>query len=288
QTKQPDLLLFGSSRCLGLHPNYNNLYGVNVSLFAGTIEDYYCIFRYAVDELKYPIKVVVLGLEPDLMLNSHPTDMMLIRNNKLNPWLIKKNVSVIQSFFREPLFLNELSSLLSIMTIRNSCKVVLQFYIKKLNIINETFASEKNSASNIQGNPFFKDLIYEKDSIDARLRQYKKIYTGAINIDPQRINYLYKFAQFAFDKRIRVIMFFPGYSMKFWEEMSKVPSFEKMHFALEDHIKEIEKQFEWKILDFRPGQSMGLSLDFFDGVHPTQKTVRIIDKTIEDLINHGI
>lgn len=290
QIQPPDLLVFGSSRCLRLRPNYNqNYYGVNASLFAGTIEDYYCILRYAIDDLKYPIKVIVVGLEPDLMLNSHPTDIMLIRNNKLNPWLEQKNnISGIQSFFQEPSCLKELSSILSIKTIRNSCKLVLQFYIKKINIVPDTSAEEKNSTSNMQENTLIEKFVSVKDSMDARLRQYKRIYSGGIDLDLNRINYLYKFAQFAFEKRIRVIMFYPGYSMKFWEEMSKLTSFKKMHLVLDGHIKKLKREYGWEILDFRPKHWIGPSLDFFDGVHPTNQTARIIDNTIKGLINHGI
>lgn len=82
--ESPNVLLFGSSRCLPLNPKWDKeLLCVNVSLYAGAIEDHYCILRFAVEELGIPVRIAVIGLEPDLLLSSHPIDPMLKKMESL-------------------------------------------------------------------------------------------------------------------------------------------------------------------------------------------------------------
>lgn len=288
QTQPPQLLLFGSSRVLNHRPNYHpDIHGANVSLYAGAIEDHYCILRYAVDQLKYPIKYVVLGLEADLMPKSHPISESLIRNKTLNRWLIQQPFT-IQSFLGELSYIKELSSLLSIITLKDSCKMIAKYFLKNIalrDFLTTAFVGESETlSSTLPG----KKMVLAKGSILARLRQYKTIYAGVSQVNPVRLKYLYKFAEFAKEKDILVILFRPGYSIEFWQEMSKINSFVRINREFDIYFEELKEQFGWHIIDFRPTYWKGTELDFKDGVHPTKRTNRIIDKAIKELINNVI
>jgi len=289
QIKPPQLLLFGSSRCLRQKPNYDpQIYGLNVSLYGGAIEDHYCIFRYAVEKLNYPIKFVVVGLEPALMAQSHPIKETLIRNKTLNRWLIQQKSSTVQTFFQEPSYIKELSSLLSIKTLMDSGKVVFKYILKITDVREASAATVANESDTSHSASLVEKIVAAKDSMQARLRQYKKIYTGVVLMDPVRVQYLYKFALFAQEKGIRVIIFKPGYSQKFGQEMNKLNSFKKMHRELDILLAQLKKQFGWNVIDFRPPHWRGPELDFFDGVHPSNETARILDRAIAKVINNAI
>ncbi|MFC1822448.1 hypothetical protein ACFL9T_07045 [Thermodesulfobacteriota bacterium] len=284
QTKEPQLLLFGSSRCINLHVDHiPNIHGINVALFAGAIEDHYCILRYAVEDLSYPIKYIVLGLEPDLMTNAHPIDTMLRRNEILNRWLEKSEQAPVQFGLTAPDYVKDLSSLLSLKTLMDSLRVLAKFLIKSLNL-REATAAEVPLDHKKEDVSWLQKIVDKKDSMEARLRQYKKLYSGATQIDAARQRYLYRLADFAQKRGIKVIMFYPGYSMEFWQQMCKITVFKKMHEGLDLHIQELVQKYEWDVIDFRPTYWKDPKLEYFDGVHPTRDTVKIIDNTIGDLV----
>ena len=304
QTLPPQLLLFGSSRVLKQSPNYHpEIHGVNVSVFAGAIEDHYSILRYAVDELKYPIKFAVIGLEADLMPGSHPINGFLSRSKKLNRWLIQKQFptldslviqeqsSTIQSFLGKPSYIKELSSLLSIITLGDSLKKIGKYFLIKRKISGSKKLSLKasdNESTNSLLAFIFNIIEAERQSMQARLRQYKTIYAGNPQVEPLRLQYLYKFAEFARERGIHVIAFKPGYSIGFWQEMNKISGFRKISRELDIHEKKIKKQFGWKFIDFRPTSWNGEEIDFPDGVHPSKRSISIIDNAIKEMLSNAI
>lgn len=283
-----ELLLFGSSRCLGLNANYHpDVPGMNVALYGGAIEDHYCILRYAVDDLKYNIKYIVVGLEPALFSNNHPINMSLERNKVLNRWLLNENRSRIQSYFQQPPYVSGIASLLSITSLKDSLKIVLKYILENIGVKEASAAAPPSRRTDGIGS-LFEKIAQAKDSMQARLRQYRKIYSGAAHLSEKRLRYLYQFARFAQGKGMQVIMFYPGYSMEFWEEMEKIHAFTKMHESLENQMEKIQQEYGWKIIDFRPKNWEGPELGFFDGVHPTKDTIQIIDETIGNVVNSVI
>ena len=283
----PKLLLFGSSRCLKFNPQYNSeLPGVNVALYAGAIEDHYCILRYAIDNNKYPIKVVVIGLEPDLMISSHPVDKMLAQNKQLSRWLNKSESVTIQSLFTPPKYIEEISSLLSIITLRHSLSVFFSYMQKIFNVREASASTSEKTQSSVSS--VLEKIIEERDSINARLRQYRSLYLGARELDTTRIDYLNRFAELTRKHKIRVIIFHPGYSKEFWDEMSKLKSFRHINNLLDTHIDNLRTKYGWEIVDFRPHKWAGQKLDFPDGIHPSGYAATLIDNKLESIVNYGL
>lgn len=294
QVKLPELLIFGSSRSLRLDPDrYQNGHGLNVALYAGAIEDHYCIYRYAADVLKFPVKTVVIGLDADLMGTTHPVDNMLVRNGKLKRWLLSSNDEGVQSFFRDPEFLAEISSLLSLTTLLDSGRLIFGRMIKMTKSVCVSSAMAAQVKENVDAgtvanasadSSIIGRITEAMDSVGARLRQFKKLYVGSVGLDPLRVKYLDAFAKMTAQRGIRVIAFYPGYSPAFWESMKELPSFLKMHAALEMKLESYRSIYDWKVIDFRPPHYNGPALDFFDGVHPTNETAKTIDNLIRNHI----
>ncbi|WP_139168992.1 hypothetical protein [Desulfobacula phenolica] len=284
QWNKPDVMLFGSSRSMSLKPNFGKeSIGVNAALFAGAIEDHYCILRYSVESLSFPLRFAVIGLEPDLFLSTHPIDPMLIKNKRLGRYLEKKNISIIQAFFKQPGYVDEVASLLSFTTSKNSCKIIFGFLMDHFDPKGAITDIKQISSSGLTG--YLLEIIKKKkDSMTARLRQYKKLYSGAVAIDADRLRYLYRFADYAKKNSIAVVAFYPGYSRGFWNEMINIDAFIKSNQKLDQEMMKLKKLYGWRLIDFRPGKFKGSELQFFDGVHPTKQTTLIIEKIISNKV----
>jgi hypothetical protein len=285
----PNVLLFGSSRCLSLNPNYGpNHVGLNVALYGGAIEDYYSILRYAVEEMKDPVRWVVMGLEADLMVSSHPIDPMLRKNKKLSKYLKEQRLKSFQSLFSAPEYVEGLASLLSLRTLEDSFRVIFGVLMRHFGIreASANLGEEGDEQLGIAGR-IFGEIVEQKDSMEARLRQYKALYSGSVTLDRDRIDYLRRFAAYAEANRIRVLLFFPGYSESFWKEISKSDAFENAQRTLGEEVAKLANQYGWRVLDFRPGNWVGPNLEFFDGVHPTKETIKIINRSIEGALEDG-
>lgn len=145
---------------------------------------------------------------------------------------------------------------------------------------------ESDSAQSSQGltGEILQKFAETRDSMDARLRQYKTLYSGATYLDPVRLKYLESFAEYAQSKNISVIIFLPGYSKEFWTEMIQIEAFGKIHRSMDEAVHRIGSKYGWKIVDFRPDAWNGPELVFFDGVHPTKPTAQVIDTAIGEVI----
>jgi hypothetical protein len=289
----PRVLLFGSSRCLRLRPHFGDQApALNVALYGGAAEDHYAIFRHALDDLKFPLKSIILGLEPELMLTSHKTEIMLLRNPTLSRWLEKSQPEGLQAYFREPTYVREISVLLSLRTLRHSTSLLVDYLIESKLSPSKTGEGklENKALENIEGkdDSLLGDFLRSKDSVQARLRQYKSLFSGVVRLDELRLRYLHRIGEVAKERGIQVFVFFPGYSPEFWQEMFVTEGFQDVHRAFQTEIEHLVREFGWRIIDFRPPYWRGPVLDYFDGVHPTKDSARKIDKAIEDLVRDEI
>ena len=288
QSVKPDLILFGSSRTMPLKPDFGReLRGVNAALFAGAIEDHYCILRYSVEKLNFSLRYAVIGLEPDLLLSSHPIDPMLVKNKSLGQYLEKKKKSPIQDFFKQPAFVDEIASLLSLTSLKNSCKIIFSFLMNLFNPKSAIADAHPEESTGIVSGLL--EIVEEKkDSMEARLRQYKTLYSGVTSIDKDRLKYLYRFAEYAKKNHISVIAFIPGYSISFWSEMNQIDSFTNINQEFDKEMMRLKELYGWQLIDFRPGNYAGPELVFFDGVHPTKQTRYIIENIIVNKVINGL
>ncbi|MBC8548954.1 MAG: DUF1574 family protein [Candidatus Brocadiales bacterium] len=273
---QLQTLLFGSSRSL----LFKHFPGLNVALYAGAIEDHYSILRYAVDDLQYPIKAVVLVLEPDLMVSSHPVEKMLVKNSKLNRWLIKEPILYGQSLFAPPGYIDDIAMLLSVTTLKNSTKVLLKALKKRMS--NGDKSDQDIGVVGAKNNHVLGRIAEARDSIDARLRQYRKLYMSALALDKTRIKYLDMFAEFASENNIKVILVHPGSSKVFWDEMMSLSNFKNINSEFYDLIQKVRVRYGWTEIDIRPGKWKGLPLEYPDGVHLSKPSAAIIDNEINE------
>ncbi|MBN2512081.1 MAG: hypothetical protein JXB18_03990 [Sedimentisphaerales bacterium] len=285
----PELLLFGSSRCLSLKPEIENVNSLNVSLYAGAIEDHYCLLRYAVEDLKFPVHTVVVGLEPDLLVDNQPINPMLKRNTILSRYLLKNDISVAKSnFFCKPGYIDEVASLLSTTTLSDSLRVVFKYLLNIFRVSEAGAATSENPEKSVNLiKTILEKITVEKDSLESRLRQYKNLYAGSTKIDPERLQYLDDFAEYAQRHEIHVLIFIPGYSKNFWKEMHCVDSFVEIQGKFDRVIHNLVETYGFKVIDFRPVHWRGPELEFFDGVHPTKHTAEIIDAQINRVISDG-
>lgn len=287
QFPSPRTLLFGSSRSLLLNPRFGiELPVMNVALYAGAIEDHYCILRYAVENLKYPIRFALIGLEADLMVNNHPIDPMLRTNEALSKYLIEENKSLIHGLLSQPRYIEEVASLLSTTTLKNSLRKVLQILLRNFRV-RDASANELTVLPKRVYESFIEEIIAARKDMQARLRQYKSLYAGSVHVDRLRLEYLDRFAQYCEQKSINVVVFMPGYSDEFWGHMIKNENFVRIHRDLDGKMRELNEEYGWKIVDFRPDVWKGRELVYPDGVHPCKETAFIMSRAIEEAILNG-
>ncbi len=95
----PRALILGSSRVRSFNPDYaTELFGLktfHAGLSVGRFPDWLSVTRYTVNELDYPIKVILLGIDPDSFIAStnyihHPAHFQELRRHlthPIEPWI---------------------------------------------------------------------------------------------------------------------------------------------------------------------------------------------------------
>jgi len=85
-----DDLILGSSRVMRLQASIFSDYGYhgyNYGVNMTRAEDYYCILRLLLENNKRPIRLIVIGLEPEVLSNSWPVHRQLLEVPELSNYL---------------------------------------------------------------------------------------------------------------------------------------------------------------------------------------------------------
>src|SRR5713226_9571413 len=91
RSQRPQLLVLGSSRVLKLEPAYlerrTGLRAFNLGVASGQPEDSLCLFRYATERLRLPVRRVVLGVDVDSFTPTAPVNPQLRKDPRLRGFL---------------------------------------------------------------------------------------------------------------------------------------------------------------------------------------------------------
>jgi|GEM_PF-4453061 len=91
----PEILVLGSSRSRGLDPSYISRVfsrpAFNASVEAGSVQDWLGFTGYAVSELKYPVRLLIIGVDAgDFVMHTnrqqHPANVPELRRQLAHPW----------------------------------------------------------------------------------------------------------------------------------------------------------------------------------------------------------
>jgi len=291
--KQPDLLIFGSSRTMAIDNTLFTNYSLfNSSVTSGTLEDDIALY-YLYQKRGWKPKLIILGLDPWIISNGSSTKWKTVflseywQANKLffnqqmdisNYYyqyinsLIEKNLQLISpSYLKESLsnvklILNKQSTII----INPSLDQINQFpacYLQFLNGTRLTSLSEEKTLA---------DQADYAGSIEMH-----RLTPSELNLNKQKMYEFEEFINYLTHQGIQIIFYLTPYEPAAYAEIKKNPNL-KSFDIIEKYFTKIAFKYHIKLIGSYNPSALNLSSnDFIDEIH-------LKKKGINKIFSHGL
>ncbi|MCD4733422.1 hypothetical protein K8R78_04205 [bacterium] len=190
-----DAVILGTSRVMRLRTEQLADYGYkgfNYGINTSRAEDYYCILRLLLDNNKQPIRLIIIGLEPEIISNTWPIHRQLLQVSELSCYL--DNSLVLPS---------DTDS--NLQDIANSIRLSFTAVTNSLKSDNRP-TSHKYSFDPLTGDYLeIEPRNYQGAKMSAKyLDKWYAIYSGFTELHPGRLEYFRRFIELCRENNIEV------------------------------------------------------------------------------------
>jgi len=246
-----DAFIFGSSRVMRLETAQFKQYGLkafNYGVNMTRAEDYYCQLRLLLEYNRKPIKLIIIGLEPELLSNIWPVHRQLLQVPELSRYLI------------EDLPLPEAGHEELLQIISDSMRYSFTALWNHLTGIKP---SSKYEFDPLTGDFMIKEPRKSAVKVSSNLMQsLYSIYNGFTELDPSRIAYFDLFMDLCAENDIRVIGYVTGNHPMLLDFLRQHTAYEERLAEAMEYWDSIEYEgFSWR--DFTSVEAYGGDPDDF-------------------------
>ncbi len=240
-----DAFIFGSSRVMRIEAAQLEQYGLkafNYGINMTRAEDYYCQLRLLLENNTVPIKLIIVGLEPELFSNTWPVHRQLLQVPELCRYLVAD------------LPLPEAGHEEFLQTISDSLRYSFTALWNQLMGIKP---SGKYEFDPLTGDYVEREARRSVVKISSNLLQsLYNIYSGFTELDPSRIAYFDKFIDLCSENDIRVIGYVTGNHPTMIDFLRQYTEYDKILAEVTAYWDSIEYAgFTWR--DFTSVEAYG-------------------------------